>query len=152
MKDEYDVVLFDCPPNFSTVTRNAIIASDYYLVPAKMDYLSTIGIDQLIDRVRKFVSEFNEFATTKDKVAPSFLGVVASMVSYYGKNLINAQQYYYNQLQLKGIRIFDSKIRVNNSLYTYAAEQSRPVITTDNGEVGSELNNLTDEFIRRAGL
>ncbi|WP_279379164.1 ParA family protein [Thermobrachium celere] len=41
----------DCPPSFGMVTKNAIIASDYYLIPAKMDYLSTLGINQLRNRV-----------------------------------------------------------------------------------------------------
>ena len=39
LKGQYDIVLFDCPPNFSIVTKNALIDSDYYIVHAKMDYL-----------------------------------------------------------------------------------------------------------------
>ena len=42
-KEKYDVVLIDCPPNFNIVTKTAIIASDYILVPARPDYLSTLG-------------------------------------------------------------------------------------------------------------
>ena len=45
--DEIDVVLIDCPPNFNIVTKNAIVASDAILIPAKPDYLSTLGIDYL---------------------------------------------------------------------------------------------------------
>ena len=41
--DAYDLVLIDCPPNFNIVTKTAIIASDYILVPARPDYLSTLG-------------------------------------------------------------------------------------------------------------
>jgi chromosome partitioning protein len=33
--DEYDLVLIDCPPNFNIVTKTAIIASDFLLVPAR---------------------------------------------------------------------------------------------------------------------
>ena len=43
----YDFVLIDCPPNFNIVTKTAIVASDYLLIPAKADYLSTLGIDYL---------------------------------------------------------------------------------------------------------
>ena len=46
-KGEYDVVLIDCPPNFNITTKNAIVASDSILIPAKPDYLSTLGIDYL---------------------------------------------------------------------------------------------------------
>ena len=48
VEDDYDLVLIDCPPNFNIVTQNAIIASNMYLVPAKADFLSTLGIDQLV--------------------------------------------------------------------------------------------------------
>ena len=51
VRDEYDLVLIDCPPNFNIVTQNAIIASDMYLVPAKADFLSTLGIDQLVRHI-----------------------------------------------------------------------------------------------------
>jgi chromosome partitioning protein len=37
---DYDLVLIDCPPNFGIVTKTAIVASDFILVPAKADYLS----------------------------------------------------------------------------------------------------------------
>ena len=52
----YDIVLIDCPPNFNIVTKNALIASDKILIPAKPDYLSTLGIDYLkksVDSLRR---------------------------------------------------------------------------------------------------
>ena len=48
---EYDVVLCDCPPNLQTATQNALYASDYYLVPMQPDYLSSIGLGLLLDRL-----------------------------------------------------------------------------------------------------
>ena len=35
-KENYDIVLIDCPPSFNIVTRNALVASDYYMVPIKL--------------------------------------------------------------------------------------------------------------------
>ena len=61
--DEYDIVLIDCPPNFNIVTKNALIASDKILIPAKPDYLSTIGIEYLSRSVKTMVEEFNEYAS-----------------------------------------------------------------------------------------
>ena len=42
LEDEYDLVLLDCPPNFYVMVKNAIVASDYYIVPARPDYLLTL--------------------------------------------------------------------------------------------------------------
>ena len=50
----YDVVIIDCPPNFNIITRNAIVTSDYYLVPVKLDYLSKIGLSELKKHINNF--------------------------------------------------------------------------------------------------
>ncbi len=60
---DYDYLLVDCPPNFNIVTKNAIVASDYYLVPAKPDYLSTLGIDQLNENVLDLINDYNNYAS-----------------------------------------------------------------------------------------
>lgn len=51
--DEYDYILIDCPPNLYLMTENALVASDYYIVTAIPDHLSTIGLTILIDKVKK---------------------------------------------------------------------------------------------------
>ena len=61
--EKYDLVLMDCPPNFNITTKTAIVASDYILIPAKPDYLSTLGIDYLINNLNTLISDYNEYAT-----------------------------------------------------------------------------------------
>jgi len=156
LNTSYDVVLFDCPPNFSIVTKNAIIASDYYLVPAKMDYLSTLGINHLRNRVNEFVSEYNE-NSENGNVTPTFLGVVATMISVRNNSPISAQQAYVTQLINNNITIFDSMIRENKTLNASAPQTGQPVITQSHSsgtysDVVSELNALTDEFVNKAGI
>ncbi|MBE6050261.1 MAG: hypothetical protein E7214_06245 [Clostridium sp.] len=38
LKDKYDFVFVDCQPSFDLLTQNAIVASDYYIIPTKLDY------------------------------------------------------------------------------------------------------------------
>jgi chromosome partitioning protein len=45
--DEYDVILIDCAPNFTMVTRTGIVASEPHPRPGAPDYLSTLGMDYL---------------------------------------------------------------------------------------------------------
>src|SRR5262249_2715401 len=61
VRDTYDLVIIDCPPNFNIVTKTALVASDAYLVPAKPDYLSTLGIDQLNRHVSQLSEDYNRF-------------------------------------------------------------------------------------------
>ena len=53
VRDKYDYVLIDCPPNLYLMTQNALVASDYYIVTAIPDHLSTIGLNILISKVKK---------------------------------------------------------------------------------------------------
>ena len=68
----YDVILCDCPPNLMTATQNALYASDYYLVPMQPDYLSSIGLSLLQDRLA-YLRKSLEFKL-------SCLGVIFSRV------------------------------------------------------------------------
>lgn len=49
----YDWVVIDCPPNLYLMTQNALHASDYYVVTAIPDHLSTIGLNILTRKVRE---------------------------------------------------------------------------------------------------
>lgn len=60
IKDDYDIVIIDCPPNLQAATQNALYASDYYLVPAQADFLSALGLELLIDRL-EYLKEELEF-------------------------------------------------------------------------------------------
>lgn len=159
LREQYDIVLFDCPPNFSIVTKNALIASDYYIVPAKMDYLSTLGINQLKNHVVSLVKQYNDYITDEGKrVNPIFLGVIATMIAVRNNEPISAQKVYIQQLKRNKITIFDSKIRENKTIYADAPEYGIPVVCqsvspgSTYDHVVSELKDLTAEFMRKVGI
>src|SRR5947208_5424060 len=60
---EYDYIICDCPPNFNPVTKNALWASDAYVVPTIPDYLSTYGIGLLRRSVRKLFAPTSPYRT-----------------------------------------------------------------------------------------
>lgn len=163
LEDMYDVILFDCPPNFSTVTRNALIASDFYVVPAKMDYLSTLGINYLRNHVNNLTAQYNAYVdddaecSSEDRVNPEFLGVIPTMVQIRNGNLISALQSQKYELERNGITVFDHMVRENNTIFPSALEERRPVVLTrysqsTYADIVSELESLTTEFMRRVGL
>lgn len=159
----YDLVLIDCPPNFNIVTKTAIIASDYILVPARPDYLSTLGISYLLRSVKQLIKDYNDFADVKDgqkadKIAPKVLGVVFTMIQEYGGQPISAQRPFINQVKrIPGISVFPEYIKRNDTLFADAPQYGVPVVlhgynTGSHRSVVDGLEAVSSKFQRALGL
>ena len=157
---QYDVVLIDCPPNFNIVTKTAIVASDFLLVPAKPDYLSTLGIDQLQRHVKELVDDHNRHVHDSGEEAiwheidPRLMGVLFTMISVRNGQPIQAQAQYIEQVKSLGIPTLTSFIRENKTIYADAPEYGVPVVLehvtgSTYESVRSELEDLATEV---AGL
>jgi len=54
-QDEYDFILFDCPPSIGILFMNALYAADSVVIPMQAEYLALEGLSvifNLIDKVR----------------------------------------------------------------------------------------------------
>ena len=50
--DAYDYVILDCSPSLSLMNQNALVCADSVLVPVACDYLSLVGVRQVIKTVK----------------------------------------------------------------------------------------------------
>ena len=50
--DDYDVVLLDCSPSLSLLNQNALVFADGVLVPVACDFLSLVGVRQVVKTVK----------------------------------------------------------------------------------------------------
>lgn len=159
IQSEYDVALIDCPPSFGLLTRNAYFASDYYIIPAKMDELSTYGIDSLFKHIEKQDKTYGAAAQKfkRDFQAPDFLGVVPTMLSISKDEPIAVQASQISILQARQVSVFKSWIRESKDLYGKAAELRAPAILYKASDLTKkraiqELSDLTLEVAAKAGL
>ncbi|MBD2580326.1 ParA family protein [Oscillatoria sp. FACHB-1406] len=51
--NDYDFILLDCAPGYNLLTRSGLVASDFYLLPARPEPLSLVGIQLLERRIAK---------------------------------------------------------------------------------------------------
>lgn len=51
--DNYDFIILDCAPGYNLLTRSGIAASNFYLLPARPEPLSLVGIQLLERRIAK---------------------------------------------------------------------------------------------------
>ncbi len=52
--DRYDYVIIDCPPSLGTITKNGLRISTGYVIPTIPDIVSTWGIYQIVENVKRF--------------------------------------------------------------------------------------------------
>lgn len=71
IKNDYEYVIIDCPPQLSILTINALSAADHVIIPVKTDYISYRGLTQLMDSIEEI----------KELINPNLniLGVLATM-------------------------------------------------------------------------
>lgn len=71
----YDFIILDCAPGYNLITRSSIIASDYYLMPARPEPLSVVGIQLLERRIEKLRETYRD----DNSINIQLLGIVFSM-------------------------------------------------------------------------
>ena len=48
----YDYVLLDCAPTINLINQNVLLFSDEIMIPVSMDYLSLVGVKQLLQNMK----------------------------------------------------------------------------------------------------
>ena len=159
--DDYDLVLIDCAPNFGLVTKTAIVASEHILVPAKADYLSTLGLDYLAGNCAGLVEQFNDFVNHKRgagdhrPIDPGFLGVVFTMVQIYSQQPTLGQHAYIEEVRLNSrVPVLRSKVRNSPRHFGDAGESGVPAMlrTAVKDDVVKEFDQLVDEVLGALAL
>ena len=130
---KYDWVIIDCPPNLYLMTQNAIHASDYYVVTAIPDHLSTIGLRILTRKIREIgeiITAAHTLAGQSDSRTVANLGAIVFVKVRIGGALITTthsdtissisrEPYAYNKVV--------QKTTTELIGYSEAAENLRPV-------------------------
>ena len=71
VREQYDFILIDCPPQLSILTINALSCADGVVIPVKTDYLAYRGLTQLQDSIQEIQELINP--------GPKVLGVIATL-------------------------------------------------------------------------
>lgn len=137
---EYDYVIIDCPPSLSVITTNALVASNYVLVPIKIDKFALDGFGYLLDTIDQISDEFNPDL--------EFLGAFITMDKRTAVNK-NIKSELKEALKEK---FLNTSIRENVKLVQSTFEQ-KPVIMFDKNAISSkDYRALTQEVMQHVKL
>lgn len=114
LREEYDYILIDCPPTLTIYTDSALLASDFYLIPNRIDRYSIIGIDSLQTAISNLVDD--------EQIPLKCLGIIYTMMN----KKINSKQKkikddFESKKTVNNLDIFDSVSHVVNHIqYGYS--------------------------------
>ena len=157
MRDNYDYILIDCPPNLYLMTQNALLVSDHYVVTAIPDHLSTIGLNilrQKVEVIAKTVKHAGALAGRRHGSArvADFGAVLFVRVRIGGLMLTSA-----HAAKMEEVRELHDCFKTHTTEligYTEAAENSCPVWFrgTENSRRAAAKNEyprIVDELLEK---
>jgi chromosome partitioning protein len=80
LENDYDWVVFDCPPTLNLVTYNVLTFCDFLVIPSEMDHLSMTGIQTILENLNIVEKYF--------KRKPNLLGILPTK---YDRTTITSQ-------------------------------------------------------------
>jgi len=177
IREEFDWIIIDCPPSLSTLTSNAIIASDYFVAPVAPEFLSLEGLDLILNRIGQLKGRL----PYGDEITVEFAGCILNKVDItrrrdhlprceeiFDSNASFHQPFHWWVGNLKPLyTVTDYSYPFNRGKrsdawrhivekYTYYSRNPRNPLGTvlqrgdkDSYSIFERLSNLTDEFVER---
>ena len=146
VRNEYDFIILDCAPGYNLLTRSALATSDFYVLPAKPEPLSVVGI-QLLERR---IAQLKESHEHEANINISMLGIVFTMsnsnmlTGRYYKQVINRVYQDYG-----AEKICQTQIPVDVNV-AKAVDSFMPVVLNSPQSGGSKaFNQLTQELLQK---
>ncbi len=134
--NDYDFIIMDFSPGDHLITRSGILASDYYVIPAKAEPLSVVGIGILEGRIRQFKE--------KNQTKIELLGISFTSLGRASKMADSIKNRLKEDFGEKAL--FETEIPMNVSV-ARAVDEFMPVVLTEPKSSGSKaFNNLAEEF------
>ena len=140
-----DLILIDCAPTESILTRTAYYASRYILVPVRTEFFSTIGFPLLKSSLDKFKSEN---PTQAIDVCGVLINNSESTESPRGPHHRTAWSDIHEQAEKYNWPIMDNEMFLSRG-YPKLMRESYPSHT---GNAEPEFRKISDEFLTMIGL
>ena len=138
VRDDYDVILIDCPPSLSMLTVNALAAADAVLIPMQCEYYALEGISALVDTIGQIRQTLNP--------SLQIAGILRTM--YDPRNNL-ARQVSAELLSHFGDKVYRTIVPRNVRL-AEAPSHGMPVIAYDARSTGSKAYiALAGEILRK---
>lgn len=143
--DDYDFIILDCAPGYNLLTRSGIVASNFYLLPARPEPLSVVGIQLLERRIAKLKDSYGDDSSFKSQL----LGIVfilssGGLFDRYYKQVMQRVTAEFSPAQL-----FENRIPMDVNVAKAVDSFMPAVLATPNSAGSRAFAKLTEEFLQK---
>jgi chromosome partitioning protein len=136
VKEEYEVVLVDCPPSLGLLTVNALVAADYALVTAEAQYFALQGVEQALEVIDLARDSLNDE-----------LELVGVLLNLADMRTVHSREAKASLQERFGEKVFETTVR---SSIAYAESAERAISILDHRpDLGADYVALTGELLER---
>ena len=135
---KYDYIIIDTPPTLGLITVNALVASDYLIVPIQPSYFALEGTDDLLETVEKVRARPN----------PN-LQVLGVLITLLDKRTTLAKDIQDQIRQVFGDKVFRTVISKSVRLEESPAYKECIFTFAPSSSGASEYSSLCEEVINR---
>jgi chromosome partitioning protein len=139
VRDDYDLIMIDCPPALGLLTVNALVAADHALISAEAQYFALQGVEQALEVI--------ELARENLNPELEWLGVVlniADMRTRHSREAFDSLRQHY------GEKLLDTTIR-SSIAYAESAERALSILDY-RPDLATDYLAVAEELLRRLGL
>jgi chromosome partitioning protein len=136
LRDDYEVVLIDCPPSLGLLTVNALVAADWALITAEAHYFALRGVEKAMDMV--------ELARDSLNAGLSLLGVLLNLADM---RTVHSREVLASLRERFGDQVFDTVVRASIA-YAESAERATSILD-HRPDLGADYLALADEVLER---
>lgn len=137
-QDEYDYILFDCPPSIGILFMNALYAADAVMIPIQAEYLALEGLSVMLDLVNQVRAAGNPALAIEGIIMTMFdvrtnlaQQVVEEVARHFGEQV-------YRTIIPRSVRLSE------------APSYGKPITVYDPQSKGAEAyRRLAGEFLQR---
>src|ERR1700759_1316173 len=139
LRDDYDLIVIDCPPALGLLTVNALVAADHALISAEAQYFSLQGVEQALEVI--------ELARENLNADLEWLGVVLNIADMRTRH---SRQGFDSLPQHFGEKLLDTTIRAS---IAYAESAERAVSILDyRPDLAADYLAVAEELLKRLGM
>jgi chromosome partitioning protein len=138
VRDDYELILIDCPPSLGLLTVNALVASHRALITAEAQYFALQGVEQAMEVVELARDGLNPELT--------LLGVLLNLADM---RTVHSREALASLRERFGDKVFDTVIRASIA-YAESAERATSILD-HRPDLGADYVALADEVLGRLG-